>query len=58
VSTIMQRCRVVRNEEWFCNSILSFSVRKAIRVVHTGRRSPSIVSKDAQGPLFIDIGEV
>jgi hypothetical protein len=21
----MQRCRVVRNEEWFCNSILSFS---------------------------------
>jgi hypothetical protein len=34
------------------------AVRKAIRVVHTGRRSPSIVSKDTQGPLFIDIGEV
>jgi hypothetical protein len=34
------------------------AVRKAIRIVHTGRRSPSIASNDAQGPLFIDIGEV
>jgi hypothetical protein len=34
------------------------AVRKAIRIVHTGRRSPSIESNDAQGPLFIDIGEV
>lgn len=34
------------------------AVRKAIRIVHTGHRSPSIASNDAQGPLFIDIGEV
>ena len=34
------------------------AVRKAIRIVHTGRRSPSIASNNTQGPLFIDVGEV
>jgi hypothetical protein len=34
------------------------AVRKAIRIVHTGRRSPSIASNNAQGPLFIEMGEV
>jgi hypothetical protein len=32
------------------------AVRKAIRIVHTGRRAPSIASNNAQVPLFIHMG--
>ena len=34
------------------------AVRKAIRIVRTGRRSPSVVSNHAQNALFIDAAEV
>src|SRR5581483_11487543 len=33
------------------------AVRKAIRIVHTGRRSPLIASDDAQTRMFIDSSE-
>jgi hypothetical protein len=34
------------------------AVRKAVRLVHTGRRAPSRVSSDAQTRMFIDSSEV
>ncbi|WP_130423992.1 hypothetical protein [Edaphobacter modestus] len=34
------------------------AVRKAIRIVRTGRRSPSVASNHAQNALFIDAAEV
>jgi len=34
------------------------AVRKAIRIVRTGRRSPSVASNHAQNTLFIDAAEV
>jgi hypothetical protein len=34
------------------------AVHRAVRLIHTGRRSPSRVTSNAQTPMFIDSSEV
>ena len=34
------------------------AVHRAVRLIHTGRRSPSRVTSNAQTPMFIDASEV